>query len=126
MLLFSPIDFLSLPFDLCILFAALALVLLSWICIFIKAFHSHVSTPVIRNKSKTIYETAQFNEPFVSVIIPARNEEENIEKCLLSILKQSYSNLEVVAVDDNSDDRTLEIMRGFKSRQEFGKKLRII
>ena len=67
-----------------------------------------------------------FTPPFVSIIVPARNEEDNIEKCLLSILAQKYANFEVVAVDDNSDDRTLEIMKGLKSRQAFSKKLKVV
>jgi glycosyltransferase involved in cell wall biosynthesis len=39
---------------------------------------------------------------------------------------QTYSNFEVVAVDDNSEDRTLEIMKYIKSKQEFSEKLKII
>src|SRR3712207_7177074 len=39
---------------------------------------------------------------------------------------QNYSNFEVVVVDDNSEDRTLEIMKNIKSKQEFSEKLKII
>jgi hypothetical protein len=42
------------------------------------------------------------NFPFVSVIVPARNEEKYIERCLLSLLSQDYPNFEIIAVDDNS------------------------
>jgi chlorobactene glucosyltransferase len=126
MLPFLVIDFSSLSFELYMLLAALALMLLSWIYLFIKALHSHVHTPVIRNRSSIIHNGLRFNQPFVSVIIPARNEEDNIEKCLLSVLAQDYSNFEVVAVDDNSEDRTLEIMKNIKTKQEFSEKLKII
>ncbi len=44
--------------------------------------------------------------PKISVIIPARNEEKNIARCLISLTKQSYPNIEILVVDDRSDDRT--------------------
>jgi chlorobactene glucosyltransferase len=48
--------------------------------------------------------------PLVSVLIPARNEEENIETCLKSLQKQDYSNFEILVLDDNSTDRTAELV----------------
>jgi len=47
--------------------------------------------------------------------VPARNEEKNIKKCLLSLLNQSYANFEVIAIDDNSTDNTLQIMNEIKN-----------
>jgi chlorobactene glucosyltransferase len=52
-----------------------------------------------------------FIYPFVSVIVPARNEQGNIEKCILFLLAQNYPNFEVIAIDDSSTDNTLEIMK---------------
>jgi len=49
--------------------------------------------------------------PFVSVCVPARNEARGIAACLTSLLKQDYPRFEVIAVDDNSTDATLAIMR---------------
>ena len=121
--LFLSIDFSDSSFELYMLLAAPSLVLLFWVYLFVKAFHSHLNTPVIKNRSNIIHDKLFFNHPFVSVIVPARNEEDNIEKCLLSVLGQDYSNFEVVVVDDNSEDRTLEIMKSIKSKQEFSKKL---
>jgi chlorobactene glucosyltransferase len=48
--------------------------------------------------------------PLVSVLIPARNEEKNIANCLASVLQQDYPNFEVLVIDDNSTDRTYEIV----------------
>ena len=48
-------------------------------------------------------------ETFVSVLIPARNEEKNIGKCLNGILNQTYSNYEVIVLDDSSDDETFKV-----------------
>lgn len=49
--------------------------------------------------------------PFVSVLIPARNEELVIRQAVESALRSSGINLEVIVLDDNSDDRTSEIVR---------------
>ncbi len=49
--------------------------------------------------------------PFVSVLVPARNEERGIEACLTSLLKQDYPNYEVVVVDDSSTDGTWSIIQ---------------
>ncbi len=56
---------------------------------------------------------------FVSILIPARNEADNIEKCLNSILKQSYplALFEVIVLDDHSEDQTAQIVGDFKSQQ---------
>ncbi len=47
----------------------------------------------------------------ISVLIPARNEEKNIGKCLLSLVKQDYNNMEILVLNDNSTDRTAEIVK---------------
>lgn len=49
--------------------------------------------------------------PFISVLVPARNEEANIKSCLESLLKQDYPNYEILVLDDNSSDKTAEIVR---------------
>jgi len=55
--------------------------------------------------------------PFVSVIIPAWNEEESTETTLRSILESDYPNFEVLFVDDGSKDKTLEIAKRFESKK---------
>lgn len=47
--------------------------------------------------------------PLVSVIVPARNEARNIERCLRSILAGGYPSFEVIVVDDHSTDDTAAI-----------------
>jgi len=49
-------------------------------------------------------------KPFVSIIVPARNEERNIRRCVESLLEQDYDNYEVIVVDDGSSDCTPRIL----------------
>ena len=49
-------------------------------------------------------------QPVVSVIIPACNEERNIEAALQSVLSQDYRNIEIIIVNDRSTDRTKAIL----------------
>jgi len=52
-----------------------------------------------------------------TIIIPCFNSEKWIEECLLSALKQTYSNLEVIFVDNESTDKSLEIAK--KIQQQY-------
>lgn len=56
--------------------------------------------------------------PLVSVIIPAYNAETFIEKTLHSVLYQTYQNLEVLVVDDGSQDRTPEIIKSIAQQDK--------
>jgi chlorobactene glucosyltransferase len=47
-----------------------------------------------------------FDGPLVSVLIPVRNEEENIERCLDNLRNQLYKNYEILVINDNSTDNT--------------------
>ena len=54
------------------------------------------------------------NYPLVSVIIPTYNREDTIERSINSVLRQTYSNLEVIVVDDCSTDSTEKIVLSIK------------
>ncbi|MBP1633336.1 MAG: glycosyl hydrolase, partial [Acidobacteria bacterium] len=49
--------------------------------------------------------------PLVSILVPARNEEATIAGCLCSLLAQDYPNLEILVLDDGSEDATPDIVR---------------
>jgi chlorobactene glucosyltransferase len=51
-----------------------------------------------------------FEGPLVSVMVPARNEEHTIERCLNSLRNQLYKNYEILVLNDNSTDNTLGII----------------
>lgn len=48
----------------------------------------------------------------ISIIIPVYNVEPYVEKCILSVLRQNYSNLEVVIVDDKTPDESMKKIEG--------------
>ncbi len=65
-----------------------------------------ISNPKLTNSPK------KFND-LVSILIPARNEEENILKLLQSIHQQDYQNIEVIILDDASEDHTYQVVANF-------------
>lgn len=56
--------------------------------------------------------------PLVSIVIPTKNNENTIEKCLNSILFLNYQNFEVIVVNDGSQDKTQQILEKFKEKFE--------
>lgn len=60
----------------------------------------------------------------VSVLMSVRNEEQFLPDALASLLKQSFSDFEIILVDDASIDRTPDIIRTFATRDKRIKPLR--
>lgn len=50
----------------------------------------------------------------LSVIIPTYNSESKIDRCIKSVLSQTYSNVEIVIIDGGSSDKTVGIIEGFQ------------
>lgn len=65
------------------------------------------------------------NLPLVSIIIPVYNVETYIEKCMLSVLNQTYSHIEAIIVDDCTPDNSIEIAQKVITRYS-GKNVRIL
>ncbi|HET7644544.1 MAG TPA: glycosyltransferase [Nitrososphaeraceae archaeon] len=86
-----------------------------WIYIFANSFRSYrnFKSISIKQLDSVVYNNIENKDvlPYVSVIVPARNEQDKIERCLVSLIEQDYPNLEIIAVDDNSTDKTLKIMK---------------
>lgn len=64
------------------------------------------------------------SQPLVSVIIPAFNEETGVIRTLKSVVNNSYSNLEIIVVDDGSKDKTAKVVRDY-IKSLSGKKMMI-
>jgi chlorobactene glucosyltransferase len=62
-------------------------------------------------------------QPLVSIIVPARNEERNIWRCVSSLLEQDYERFEVIVVDDGSTDKTGAILDELTATHPQGKRL---
>jgi len=54
-----------------------------------------------------------FEEPLISVLIPARNEENNIGNILDDLLNQDYNNIEIIVFNDQSEDLTAKIVQEY-------------
>ena len=52
----------------------------------------------------------------ISVIVPVYNAEKSVERCLKSIIKQSYKNLEIIIINDGSTDKSLNICEKFYAK----------
>lgn len=53
----------------------------------------------------------------VSIIVPIYNEEENLERCIDSLINQTYKNLEIILVNDGSTDKSKEIINSYKDKR---------
>jgi glycosyltransferase involved in cell wall biosynthesis len=57
--------------------------------------------------------------PLVSIIVPCYNHEKYIEECILSIVNQSYENIEIIVIDDGSKDKSAEILEQLAKKYDF-------
>ncbi|WP_445011798.1 glycosyltransferase family 2 protein [Vreelandella stevensii] len=54
----------------------------------------------------------------ITVVIPCYNVESYIEECMNSVLNQTYANIEVLAVNDGSTDKTLDYLEGYANKDD--------
>ncbi len=89
---------------------------LAW---FSRIVNAAIGMPSVADISKPMWDrnpVAASGNPRVSIIVPARNEERDIEPSLTRLLELDYDNYEVIAVNDRSTDRTGEIMESVARR----------
>ncbi|MEM3089973.1 MAG: glycosyltransferase [Candidatus Nitrosotenuis sp.] len=86
-------------------------IILAWAFLLKSMANSFNKTPSLDKFSNTTHKM-----PMVSVILPARNEEGFIEKCLDSLLEQDYENYEIIAIDDSSEDGTGKIISEYAKK----------
>jgi len=83
-------------------------VFLAWLSLMHSMYQSFTKTPFLDE-----FKNKNNSTPKVSVILPARNEENYISKCLETLSIQDYKDFEVIAIDDSSEDKTGEIIEKF-------------
>ena len=66
------------------------------------------------------------DKPLVTVGIPVYNVEPYVEKCLRSVLEQTYQHLEVVIVDDIGSDRSMQVVESVLISHPQGRRARIV
>ena len=88
--------------------AILVGVFLAWLSLTHTMYQSFTKTPFLDK-----FEKKNMPMPRVSVILPARNEENFISRCLETLSAQDYKDFEIIAIDDSSEDKTGEIIEKF-------------
>lgn len=56
------------------------------------------------------------NEPLVSILIPVYNREKLVKRAIESAINQTYKNIEIIAVDNKSTDRTYEVLKDYAEK----------
>jgi len=59
------------------------------------------------------------NLPMVSVIIPCYNHEKYIEQALKSVFEQTYTNIEIIVIDDGSSDNSVKVLKEIQKQHDF-------
>jgi chlorobactene glucosyltransferase len=80
------------------------------ICIWLRSIEN--SPKLIEGRNKQLHDY-----PKVSIILPAKNEQNYIKKSIQSILNQDYPNYELILINDGSQDKTLDIMKEFSEKE---------
>ena len=106
---------------------------LLWICgcvlglaWFSRIVEAALGVPSIADIAKPPWDRQPAMRRRVSIIVPARNEEEDIEQGLSGLLGLDYENYEVIAVNDRSTDRTGEIMEKVAASPAAQGRLRVV
>jgi len=81
----------------------------AWTLITLFVLSSRFKAPFLRHMK----DSKPRSTPLISILVPAKDEEANIEMCLKSLTAQDYPNFEIIVIDDRSTDRTGEICRKF-------------
>lgn len=84
---------------------------IAWIFLIKSMMISFRDTPYLEEFAKKPH-----SNPKVSVILPARNEEEFLAKCLDTLVDQDYPNYEIIVIDDSSQDNTRKIIERYASK----------
>src|ERR687885_1225888 len=110
-----------------------------WLIFFRSALRSIMGSPKLgsyqfkwqqednnREEGRQSHSERRQRFPMVSIVLPARNEQDNIQNCLDSLVRQDYQNYEIIAVNDCSTDATGEILRNLAASNNSDRKITIV
>ncbi len=106
------------------------MIVITWICflillaVFFNISFNIFYLPRLAPKRPPDVGTAPW--PLISILVPARNEEPNIWRCVDSLLNQNYPNFEVIVLNDGSTDQTAGILQKLKALHTRAGRLRIV
>jgi cellulose synthase/poly-beta-1,6-N-acetylglucosamine synthase-like glycosyltransferase len=124
-----------------IIFAMLLFALSMWVIFFKSALQSILQSPKLKSyqfkrrqednnrkegEERQCHDEKMHRLPLVSVVLPARNEQDNIQKCLDSRVRQDYQNYEIIAVNDCSTDATGEILHKLAASNNSRREITIV
>src|SRR3990167_9142689 len=58
------------------------------------------------------------DKPLISIILPVHNSSQHLRECVRSLLSQSYKNIEILAIDDDSKDDSYKTLRKFAKKDK--------
>ena len=91
------------------------------ICVVLTLFYAVIMTIYLHHWKNTeeFTTTTNTNFPSISIVIPVRNEEVHIEQLIKDLLAQDYPAhlIEIIVVDDHSEDQTPDIVRKFQNER---------
>ena len=86
--------------------------------------HSLLSSKHIKGFAYSSLDNEKFNKinenykPFVSIMIPAHNEEYVIEETINNVLNLNYPNFEIIVIDDRSEDNTANVIKNLEAKHD--------
>lgn len=69
-------------------------------------------------RNSKIIRKDHMSNPIVSVIIPVYNAQEGIKQCLDSLLNQTFTDYEIILLNDGSTDNTIEVIKSYASKND--------
>ena len=70
-------------------------------------------------RTKGITKQSQKNQPLLTVVTVVRNGEKTLEETMLSVINQTYTNIEYIIVDGASTDGTLEVIKKYEDKIDY-------
>ncbi len=96
----------------------ISVTLFLWVT-FMVAFLAYRDPYIVALKKEKQNKKVTNKKYFVSCMVAVRNEEGNISRCLDSLIRQTYKNKEIIAVNDASTDQTLKILKRYEKRGDI-------